>query len=526
LIRDVALGRLSRENRRSRHLAVAEHIESQDDPELAGIVANHYLQALDASSTGEQRDLIRGRALISMAQAASRAADLKSHQQVLSISETALEIADADAERVPFWEMIVEAAGRLADADKADRYALLAMNHHRQVGDSESLTRTTRALALALTNNNRPERAVELLRPLLEGQDDLVADVEIARSAALYPRALMLSKSPGGLAAVDRALSAVEELGLIPETIDALITKGTALGQVGRLTEARIILEGAIALADHDSLGATLARGQHNLAYILVGVDEPASFRISEDAFRSAQRLGDRSLLLFGTAQMASQLAGKGDFSQAEELLSSPLVADPPSAVRLSVAIVEMLMAFWRGDVEAVDLLDAEMKRLITEVDDPQVQASAEDMDVFVALAHDRLELAFSRCVELFDRQWNEVAEITSIAVFVAGLHREPGRFQQLTGLLEPFHPRFTDELAITRALAQAGDGPVDSREIDAIIARREQFGALTEVVLLSSAAAHFVAPEKGEEYLSTARSICSQQGWHGVIGLLDRYFA
>ena len=46
LIRDVALGRLGREARRTRHLAVAEHLESQEDPELAGIVAGHYLQAL------------------------------------------------------------------------------------------------------------------------------------------------------------------------------------------------------------------------------------------------------------------------------------------------------------------------------------------------------------------------------------------------------------------------------------------------------------------------------------------------
>ena len=100
LIRDVALGRLGREARRTRHLAVAEHLESQDDPELAGIVAGHYLHALEASPAGEARDAIRDRGTaLHGARRPARAADLKSHQQVISISESALEIADSDQTR-------------------------------------------------------------------------------------------------------------------------------------------------------------------------------------------------------------------------------------------------------------------------------------------------------------------------------------------------------------------------------------------------------------------------------------------
>ena len=140
LIRDVALGRLGREARRTRHLAVAEHLESQDDPELAGIVAGHYLHAL-GSVTGWRgpRDAIRDRALLSMAQAAARAADLKSHQQVISISESALEIADSDETRTPFsgrWRSI--ASGRMADTRERSEMRLQAIDHYRQNGRSGS----------------------------------------------------------------------------------------------------------------------------------------------------------------------------------------------------------------------------------------------------------------------------------------------------------------------------------------------------------------------------------------------------
>jgi len=524
LIRDVALGRLSRESRRSRHLAVAEHLEGHEDPELAAIVADHYLQALEASTPGDQRELIRSRALSSMAQAASRAADLKSHQQVMAISETALGIADSDEERAPFWEMMIFASSRLADTGNAERYATLAMDHHRRNEDVAALTRTTRALALAMTENNQSDRAVELLRPLLDSQEDLETDLELARAAALYPRALLLSWSPDVLTAVDRALSAVEKLGLVPETIDALITKGTALGQVGRLTEARIILEGAIALADHHRLGGALTRAQNNLAYILVGIDPEASFNLGEEAFRTAQRLGDRSVLLFSSGQMALNLATKGDFAGAEELLANPIIADPPPPIRVWIAALELLMAMWRGDLEKVDLLYAEIGQLEPQVDDPQVRASAEDVDLHVAVAHGRLEDAFSRIVELFDRPWNEVAEITSLALFITGLLGDPARCKVMAGLFEKFHPRYSDELAFARSLAEGGDGPIDPGELDSLIAKREQIGVVTDVVLFSAAAARFVAPPKRDDYLSQARALCQSHGWPGIHGLIDRY--
>ena len=52
IIREVAYGMLSKADRRSRHLAVAHHLEAADDDELAGAVAAHYVEALQATSAG------------------------------------------------------------------------------------------------------------------------------------------------------------------------------------------------------------------------------------------------------------------------------------------------------------------------------------------------------------------------------------------------------------------------------------------------------------------------------------------
>ncbi|HEU5112480.1 MAG TPA: adenylate/guanylate cyclase domain-containing protein [Acidimicrobiia bacterium] len=525
LIRDVALGRLGREARRTRHLAVAQYLESQDDPELAGIVAGHYLHALEASPPGEAQDAIRDRALLSMAQAAGRAADLKSHQQVMLISESALEIADSDEARTPFWEMVVEASGRMADLDRAERHAVQAMDHYQKTGDQVSLNRVTGTFALDLAENNQPERAVELLRPLVE--DDFGTEPELVRAAVVYARSLMLSMEPGVLEAADRALTATEQLGWVPETIDALITKGTSLGQLGRLSEARIILEGAISLAEEHDLGRSIARGQNNLAYVLVGLDDEASLALAEEAHRTAQRLGDRSLLLFQVGQSAFAYAAIGEFEKAEEVLANPLTREQPPATRVYTASAELVMAAWRGDLEEVDRLEAEVEGLVDQVDDPQVEVTFKTIALEATIARGRMEEAFLLAGELLEEStWNQAADTIGSPLFTAALLGDASRFATLIPLYQRYLPRFREYHATCQVLAPAIDGPVDTREIDAVIARSAGWGSVADVVRFSMIAAPFAIPEKRSEYLSNARSIATERGWHGILSLIDSHLS
>ena len=525
LIRDVALGRLGREARRTRHLAVAEHLESQEDPELAGIVAGHYLQALESSPPGKARDTIRDRALLSIAQAAARAADLKSHQQVMSISESALEIADSDEARAPFWEMVIEASGRMADLERAERHAVQAMDHYRNAGDKASLTRVTRLLALAFAENNQPDRAVELLRPLVDG--DLGGDPELAKAAVVYARSLMLNQMPGVIETSDRALSASEDLGLVPETIDALITKGTFLGQLGRSSEARIILEGAIALSEEHDLGRSVSRGQNNLAYVLVGLDDAASLAVGEEAYRTAQRLGDRSLLLFQVGQAAFAYANIGEFEKAEEVLANPHTVDQPPAARVYTGAVELVMAAWRGDLDMVERLELEAQGLIGQVDDPQLKSVFETVALEAAIAQGRLDEAFSIASEILEEStWADAADTIGESLFTAALLGDASRFESLIPSYQRLLPRFRDHFTTCQVLAPAIDGPVDTREIDAVIARRAGWGSIADVVRFSIIAAPFATPDKRSEYLSTARSIATERGWNGILTLIDSHLS
>jgi hypothetical protein len=286
-----------------------------------------------------------------------------------------------------------------------------------------------------------------------------------------------------------------------------------------------MILEGAIARAEEQNLAAALTRAQNNLAYILVGIDDVAGFALSGDSYRSAQRIGDRSALLFATVQMAATQIGSGNFAGAEVLLSDPVMTDPPPAARIWMALLELMMSFWRGDIETLARADEEIGTLIDDIDDPQVRAGVDNREAFVDAANDRLAAAFSRCTELLTREWNEVLEIVELSLFVGGLLGDSSNFRQIAQLLERHLPRYSHAHSLAQIVGGAGEGPVDWKEVDAIIAKRQPLGPI-EVVMLSVAAAPFLESAKRAEYLSTARSLCTQNGWDGVLRLLDRHLA
>ncbi|MDP3984991.1 MAG: adenylate/guanylate cyclase domain-containing protein, partial [Acidimicrobiia bacterium] len=335
LIRDVAVGRMSRDLRSTRHLRAAEYFEGLLDPELSVVVASHYLEALKAIPGGSESDRIRTKAIDSMMAAVDRAADLHGHAQVLSICEQALALAETPDRRAPFWEKMSEAATRLADRELAERDGNLALDHYQSSGDDAGVNRMTRKLAFTYVEENVPARAVDLLGPHLEGRANLRVDPELARAAGVFARALLLTnREDEAVVAADRALAAAEALGLMPTIVDALITKATALGHPGRRVEARILLEGAIGVADRHGLSHAGMRARNNLAHFFAVADPIVALQATTEAYEIAKRTGDRSMALFLAANLIGSLAIRAQFEQIESVLAEPILADPPARYR------------------------------------------------------------------------------------------------------------------------------------------------------------------------------------------------
>ena len=61
-------------------------------------------------------------------------------------------------------------------------------------------------------------------------------------------------------------------------------------------------------------------------------------------------------------------------------------------------------MAAWRGDLDAVDRLEAEVEGLIGQVDDPQMEVTFKTIALEAAIARGRLDEAFSAASEILER--------------------------------------------------------------------------------------------------------------------------
>ena len=92
VIREVAYSTLSRRDRHTRHLAAARYFESLDDDELAGVLANHYLDAYRTASEGPEADALAAQARVTLRAAADRASSLHSQVGALGYLEQALEV--------------------------------------------------------------------------------------------------------------------------------------------------------------------------------------------------------------------------------------------------------------------------------------------------------------------------------------------------------------------------------------------------------------------------------------------------
>jgi tetratricopeptide (TPR) repeat protein len=318
VIREVTYGRLSLQERKRRHIAVARHYEGVEFSEFAAIVASHYLSALE---TGPDEELA-ATARNSMLAAAQRASDLYSHQQALGLAQQALEIPGDDAGRVPLWELASIAATQIASYEAAIGMGQKALDWQEAHGEETGVIRGARILGLAMLSAERPPDAAEVMGPRFDATR--ATEPEMLLLGAALSRAYMLAGEMQRSADVARdVLVAAEAVGNLEVVVEALNTRGTAISGLGRLHEALALLAGAIQLAaEVGSLGSE-ARALNN--FIVVGaINGRVSYPEIADRFLEvADRLGAFDFVVRSRTRKALALAASGEFEEAKAMLES-----------------------------------------------------------------------------------------------------------------------------------------------------------------------------------------------------------
>jgi class 3 adenylate cyclase/tetratricopeptide (TPR) repeat protein len=295
IIREVAHQRISRAERLERHLRVAEYFESLDDPELAGVAASHYLDALEAAPSGAEAGAVSSRAVASLLAAADRADMLQSHAQVVRLCRRGIDLTDDAAQRGELLIRAARAAHAGLDVD-AERLAREALEAFAEVGDGPGRVRAAAVLAKHLDDIGRSNEAWPPLLEALEGSPGETA--EHAAAMAELARAYMLDRQDEvGADWCDRALAVAEPLDLVPTIAEAWTTKGAALSNSYRIREATVLLEAALELARDHQLTGTKRRVMQNLSFVSSGDNPLTDPRFDLERLDDARRLGNPRLL-------------------------------------------------------------------------------------------------------------------------------------------------------------------------------------------------------------------------------------
>lgn len=528
MIRDVALGRMSRDTKRTRHLQVAEYLEELLDSELAVVVASHYLEALNATPPG-QAGGVRAKAVASMSAAVARAADLRAYEQVLTISEQALTLADSPALKVPFWERMTEAATSLARRDESERFGRLALNHYREVGDEPGEHRMVRILGFAYLEEQQPTIAVELLEPHLV-ERDLASDPELARAGALLARALLLSdRDEEAVEAADRALAAAEKLDLMPIVVDALITKATAIGHAGRLVEARILLEGAIELADQHEITHASMRGRNNVAHLFGAADPPRASQAQIEAYELAKRTGNRSMALLLAMNLAGWHVFTLEFEEIDKLLSDPILQNAPNPRMSGFLSSQAYATSMRGDFDAAIEMRTQAFELGAGEEDPQLLIRQKAELSHLALLRGDLAGAFDSSIEVCHEGWIGVLNGLGPAISALTLLGDRNRIPVLLDVFAPYMSLLPRWPAFWRLVLETDPvAPLPRAEIEEAITGFDE-NLLRQWALEAEIAAAQFSPRghpDREHYLEQARKRCEQHGLNGVLRQIEQYVA
>ncbi len=330
LIREVAYSRLSREERRQRHLQVADLYRSLEDSEVAGIIASHYLDALEASLTEADAASVSVLARHALEEAAERARNLHSYEQASGLYRRALELTDDPKARAELLTESARSVDALGDVDEAVTQLREAMALFTAVGDEDGRLGAVTRLGELFSNNFQADEAVAILEPEYRHVGELNDRLRI-RLATEMSRALMLAGRDEKAAEVaDKALAAAEREEWTPIILSGLINRGTALANMGRFREGSALLTGAVELADQTDHLWHQGRALNNLASTLALVNPMAADETGLQVLAVVKRLGHPAWTYRAGTDVASSHIDCGEYDRAAAMLDDLDTGDVP----------------------------------------------------------------------------------------------------------------------------------------------------------------------------------------------------
>ncbi|MCA1570244.1 MAG: AAA family ATPase [Chloroflexi bacterium] len=464
LLREVAYGTLSRDDRRARHVAAARYYEALGDDELSGVLAQHYVDAYEAHPDGPGGAAVAAQARVALRAAAQRAADLGSHRLALGYLESALRVANDGADELELRFLARDAAFGAGALDAAlahgGRAVELADALDRPVDRRVGTARVANILL-----EGHQQRARELLMEALAEPGLTPDDPGYIQIAAVLARAEMrMLNDTRAVELADAALPQAQRAGDERLVLDLLITRAVSLVNLGRTTEAVVVLTGALDVANRRSINDMAGRAAVNLGYALASEDVATAFEVSRTALAQAFRDGhvfSIRYLLGNMVDSAIEL-GEWDWAMQETEDKEFLFVEP--AERLWFGTFRTVIRAYRGES-----VEDDARRLYEEsraFDDPQFLTMGAYAAAVIAMLHGTPPDVMRLADEMVTNGISGVDAAVSFGARVAIWHGDLVTAKRMRSTFDISPPgRRTDAM---RAGVDAGIATLDGRPRDA----------------------------------------------------------
>ena len=358
VIREVALGTISRSERRELHVRVADHFESQGDVELLPVVVHHLTEAMRLGSDIEAGELAQ-RAFAMLDQAAERAGSLGSHDQEVSFLERALPLAQDEVSEADITRRLASAAQQAGLAARAMDAWRSAHMLFAGLDRFEDEAVTAGGLANWLLMSGIVDEASGLLDEAIDRANR--HGVSIGTVASLHAqRARVAGFRADGSTAIseaDRVLELAAQAGRADLVADALVTRGWGLLYGERRHEATAVTRGALDLAIRHGAVEAEFRARNNLGAYMLWTDPAEVLELMRDGLEITARRGDLETYAGLASKALETSTALGQWDWGLELLDTVVRSGLSSFATDQLDAIEMVLRAMRGEYERADEL-------------------------------------------------------------------------------------------------------------------------------------------------------------------------
>ena len=251
LVRHVAYETLSKRERRTRHLAAAEHLSAAlTEDEVTEVVASHLVEAYQLDPDADDAPAIKERARFALVSAGERAGSLAAAAEARRYFEQAAEVAEGPPQRAELLDRAGVMAGYAGDPDAAAQLLEASIAIYEAEGEMHAAARASGRLGRVLIFTDRRDDALARLEQAFEIIAGDEPDEDIAMLAAQLSRAYWFSGDlERASARAELALDIAEAQGLAEPLAYALRAKGAVSFSRGHPEESFALTKRALEVA-------------------------------------------------------------------------------------------------------------------------------------------------------------------------------------------------------------------------------------------------------------------------------------